>query len=58
MIYGLTDEQAGRAPTPSTLIVGTLVKHVTGGQRAWTWLPQDTVADVLAAYDEVCRAAG
>lgn len=78
-IYGLTDEQAGRAPTPSTLTVGTLVKHVTGGQRAWleqaraapapaprgaseqwqrdwTWLPQDTVAGVLAAYDEVCRA--
>lgn len=35
VIHGLTDEQAGRAPTPSALAVGTLVKHVTGGQRAW-----------------------
>ncbi len=80
--YGLTDTQAGLTPTPSALCVGALVKHVTGGQRAWLdqamaapaapavtraagseryaeafrWLPGDTVAGVLAAYDEVCRA--
>jgi hypothetical protein len=35
VIYGLTDEQAGLAPTPSTLSVGALVKHVTATQRSW-----------------------
>ncbi len=29
VVFGLTDEQAGLAPTPSTLSVGGLVKHVT-----------------------------
>jgi hypothetical protein len=33
--FGLTDEQAGRAPTPSALSVGALVKHVTFVQRGW-----------------------
>jgi hypothetical protein len=34
--YGLTDEQAGRAASPpSTLSVGTLVKHVTQTQASW-----------------------
>lgn len=33
--FGLTDEQAGLAPTPSTLCVGALVKHVTATQRGW-----------------------
>jgi hypothetical protein len=34
--YGLTDDQAGRAASPpSTLSVGTLVKHVTEMQASW-----------------------
>lgn len=33
--HGLTDEQAGLTPTPSTLSVGALVKHATGVQRHW-----------------------
>lgn len=33
--HGLTDEQAGLTPTPSTLSVGALVKHATGVQRSW-----------------------
>jgi uncharacterized protein DUF664 len=33
--HGLTDEQAGLTPTPSTLSVGALVKHATGVQRQW-----------------------
>lgn len=41
-IYGLTDEQAGRAASASTLTVGTLVKHATATQRSW-------LASVLAA---------
>ena len=35
VIFGLTDEQAGLAPTPSTLSVGALVKHVASTQRGW-----------------------
>ncbi|MFN8190003.1 MAG: DinB family protein [Nocardioidaceae bacterium] len=80
-VFGLTDDQAGRAASASTLTPGTLVKHVTATQRSWldsvlaapelpvddrtqeqqyadwqtqfTWLPGDTVADVLAAFDAV-----
>jgi len=33
--FGLTDAQAGLAATPSTLTVGTLVKHLTGVQDNW-----------------------
>src|SRR5690348_6919631 len=33
--YGLTDAQAGTASTPSTLTVGTLVKHLTQVQENW-----------------------
>ena len=33
--HGLTDQQAGLTPTPSTLSVGALVKHATGVQRNW-----------------------
>ena len=33
--HGLTDQQAGLTPTPSTLSVGALVKHATGVQRQW-----------------------
>jgi uncharacterized damage-inducible protein DinB len=33
--YGLTDEQAGLTPTPSSLSVGGLIKHVTLGERNW-----------------------
>jgi hypothetical protein len=81
VIFGLTDAQAGLAPTPSTLSVGALVKHVTSTQRGWldqalaapepyvdprsqeeqyaayadefTWREDDTIAAVLAAFDEV-----
>jgi uncharacterized damage-inducible protein DinB len=41
-VYGLTDEQAGLAPTPSVLSVGALLKHVTSVQEGW-------LSSVLAA---------
>lgn len=41
--YGLTDQQAGQAASPpSTLSIGTLLKHVTDTQATW-------LASVLAA---------
>src|SRR5689334_8159290 len=81
--FGLTDDQAARAASsPSTLTVGTLVKHVTQVQESWlaqavaapaepddprsfeekaaahtagwTWLADDRLDDVLAAYDDTC----
>lgn len=33
--YGLTDDQARLAPTPSTLSIGGLVKHVGQMERSW-----------------------
>jgi hypothetical protein len=33
---GLTDEQARRTPTTSTLCIGGLIKHVTTMECAWT----------------------
>lgn len=33
--FGLTDEQARATPTPSTLSVGGLLKHVTSVSRGW-----------------------
>ena len=33
--FGLTDDQARLAPTPSTLSIGGLVKHVTEMERGW-----------------------
>ena len=85
VIFGLTDEQAGEASTPSSLTVGTLVKHAAETQQGWletvlvaagreapqersmeermtayeeafTWLPHDTVADVLDRFDAVSAA--
>jgi hypothetical protein len=35
VVHGLTDEQAGLRPTPSTLCLGALVKHVTFVQGGW-----------------------
>jgi hypothetical protein len=35
VVHGLTDEQAGLRPTPSTICLGSLVKHVTFVQRGW-----------------------
>ena len=34
-VRDLTDEQAGLRPTPSTICLGSLVKHVTFVQRGW-----------------------
>lgn len=34
-VFGLTDDQAGRAASASSLTLGTLVKHVTATQRSW-----------------------
>lgn len=33
--YGLTDDQARRAPTASSLTIGGLVKHVTAMEQSW-----------------------
>ncbi|KQZ66401.1 DinB family protein [Nocardioides sp. Root151] len=35
VIFGLTDEEAGRTPTTSALSVGALVKHATHNQISW-----------------------
>jgi uncharacterized damage-inducible protein DinB len=34
--YGLTDDQARKASTASTLSIGGLVKHLTSVERGWT----------------------
>ncbi|OBA92216.1 hypothetical protein A5662_21440 [Mycobacteriaceae bacterium 1482268.1] len=34
--YGLTDEQARKTPTASSLCIGGLIKHVTTMEYAWT----------------------
>jgi hypothetical protein len=46
VIFGLTDEQAALTPTPSTLCVGTLVKHAAWVQTGW-------LEQALAAPDPV-----
>ena len=46
VIHGLTDEEAGRAPTPSALCVGSVVKHVAWVQTGW-------LEQALAAPDPV-----
>lgn len=72
--HGLTEQQVRATPTPSTLSVGGLVKHVSYVERYWvdgivlgqpgagsgeaymagfTLGPDETMAGVLAAYDEV-----
>jgi uncharacterized damage-inducible protein DinB len=33
--YGLTDDQARQAPTPSSLTIGGLIKHVTAVEAYW-----------------------
>jgi uncharacterized damage-inducible protein DinB len=33
--FGLSEEQARRRPTPSSLSLGGLVKHLTYGERTW-----------------------
>jgi len=83
--FGLTDEQARATPTPSTLSVGALLKHVTSMSHGWvqrvehapeppppdgrsfqertadyqsefTMGPDETLAAVLASYDEQAEA--
>ncbi len=34
--YGLTDDQARMTPTPSTLSVGGLIKHLVHGEHNWS----------------------
>ena len=71
--YGLTDEQARRAPSASPLSVGGLLKHAIDMEKGWIDMvlqrdrggtqasyeenfrlgPDETLADVLANYDEV-----
>ena len=41
-VFGLTDDQAGLAPTPSSMCLGVLVKHVA--QVQGTWLDQALTA--------------
>lgn len=70
--FGLTDDEARIAASPSTLTVGGLVKHVAQTEEYWiklvngekagseqeyadgfTLLPNETLAGILAYYDEV-----
>jgi uncharacterized damage-inducible protein DinB len=54
--FGLTEEQARATPTPSSLSLGGLVKHLAWGE--WSWLariegrPQPGDADPAAAMTE------
>jgi uncharacterized damage-inducible protein DinB len=59
--YGLTDEQARRAPSASSLSIGGLVKHVTSTEQGWidrirgvpeTGSPQDYLAGFRMTDDE------
>ena len=52
--FGLTDEKAAAAPTPSSLSVGALVKHVAHVERGWIdiVLQRDARANDYAAYAE------
>jgi uncharacterized damage-inducible protein DinB len=51
--YGLTDEQARLAPTPSALSVGGLVKHVATTESGWIdlVLQRDRSGDLSEAQD-------
>jgi uncharacterized damage-inducible protein DinB len=51
--YGLTDAQAAMSPTPSTLSVGGLIKHVALGERNWaaTIRGEQQMRDVAAYFD-------
>ena len=73
--FGLTDEQARRAPSTSSLSVGGLVKHAIDMEQGWIDMvlqrtretsatsyadnfrlgPDETLADLMARYDEVAR---
>ena len=58
--FGLTDEQARLAPTPSTLSIGGLVKHVTEMERGWidTVLQRErprSVEEGVDAYEQGFR---
>jgi uncharacterized damage-inducible protein DinB len=50
--YGLTDAQAGLAPTPSVLSVGGLIKHVAAAERNWaaTIRREQEMRDVSAYF--------
>ena len=48
--HGLTDEQARRTPTVSTLCIGALIKHATTLQYAWT--QQVVLGELRAAPDD------
>jgi uncharacterized damage-inducible protein DinB len=50
--YGLTDEQARRAPTAGRLTIGGLVKHVATTERGW----METVRGRRRAFDEAAAA--
>jgi hypothetical protein len=43
--YGLSDEQARETPTPSTLCVGGVIKHVSAVERYWMDLVMQRVED-------------
>ena len=55
--FGLTDEQAAAAPTPSSLSVGALVKHVAHVERGWIdmVLQRDARSDDYDAYADSFR---
>ncbi|QNN52040.1 DinB family protein [Nocardioides mesophilus] len=59
--FGLTDEQARATPTPSTLSVGALIKHVTRSSRGWVerieHAPEPPPADGRPAAERMAEYA-
>ncbi len=64
--YGLTDEQARATPTPSTLSVGGIIKHLAAVERSWmdtvmqrtrrVGSPDDYLAGFRLGSDESLRS--
>jgi uncharacterized damage-inducible protein DinB len=49
--YGLTDDQARRTTTASTLSVGGLIKHVAGAENGWMDRIEQINEEGLSDYD-------
>lgn len=55
-VFGLSDEQAGLAPTTSALSVGALLKHVTWVQDGWLAQARHAPAPVPPSDEDLAAA--